>query len=81
MVLDAKWFGHEVMDRFCNVVLLTVMPVFFLSTGLRTQWEGDRLAVFGVAALLEMAVGSTMLTTPIAAPLLKRLGDRVKAEA
>jgi len=81
VVLDAKWFGHEAMDRLRNDVLLTVMPVFFLSTGLRTQWEGDRLAVLSVAALLLMAVGSTMLTTPIAAPLLKRLGDRVKAEA
>ena len=37
VVLDAKWFGHEAMDRFRNVVLLTVMPVFFLSTGLRAS--------------------------------------------
>jgi hypothetical protein len=32
-------------------------------------------------ALLLMAVGSTMLTKPFATPLLKRLGDRLKAEA
>lgn len=143
VVLDAKWFGHEAMDRFRNIVLLTIMPVFFLSTGLRTQWEGGGLAVFGVAALLLaaavggklvgvhiagkllgwsrteasligwllqtkalimiifsnilldkgiitpttftalllMAVGSTMLTKPFATPLLKKLGERVKAEA
>lgn len=143
VVLDAKWFGHEAMDRFRNTVLLTIMPVFFLSTGLRTQWEGGGLAVFGVAALLLaasvggkllgihiagrllgwsrteasligwllqtkalimiifanilldkgvitpttftalllMAAGSTMLTTPFATPLLKMLGERVAAEA
>lgn len=51
-VLDAKWFGHDAMDRFRGVVLLTMMPVFFLSTGLRTQWESGGLAVFGAAALL-----------------------------
>jgi Kef-type K+ transport system membrane component KefB len=32
-------------------------------------------------ALLLMAVGSTILTKPFATPLLKRLGDRLKAEA
>ncbi len=55
VVLDAKWFGHEAMDRFRNTVLLTVMPVFFLSTGLRTQWDVGGLAVFGAAALLLVA--------------------------
>jgi len=32
-------------------------------------------------ALLLMAVASTMLTTPLATPLLKRLGERVCAAA
>jgi Kef-type K+ transport system membrane component KefB len=54
-VLDAKWFGHDAMDRFRGVVLLTMMPVFFLSTGLRTQWDGGGAAVFGAAALLLVA--------------------------
>jgi Kef-type K+ transport system membrane component KefB len=143
VVLDAKWFGYAAMDRFRGTVLLTIMPVFFLSTGLRTQWEGGGLAVFGVAALLLvaavggklvgvhiagrllgwsrtearligwllqtkalimiifanilldkaiitpttftalllMAVGSTMLTKPLATPLIGKLGERVRAEA
>lgn len=55
VVLDAKWFGHEAMDRFRSVILLTVMPVFFLSTGLRTEWQGGGIAVFGAAALLLVA--------------------------
>lgn len=142
-VLDAKWFGHEPMDRFRNIVLMTVMPVFFLSTGLRTQWDVGGAAVFAVAgvllvasvagklagvglagrilgwqrgearligwllqtkalimiifvnilldkaiitneaftALLLMAVASTMLSIPMATPLLKRLGAAVGREA
>ena len=51
-VLDREWFGEEGLDRFRGVILLTVMPVFFLSTGLRTSWEGGGVAVFAVAALL-----------------------------
>ena len=54
-VLDAEWYGHEEMDRFRTIVLLTIMPVFFLSTGLRTQWEVGGLVVFGAAALLLVA--------------------------
>jgi Kef-type K+ transport system membrane component KefB len=71
VVLDAQWFGHAAMDRFRNTVLLTIMPVFFLSTGLRTQWEGGGLAVFGVAALLLVAaVGGKLLGVHIAGRLL-----------
>lgn len=54
-VLDARWFGLEAMDRFRGTLLLTMMPVFFLSTGLRTQWDSGGLAVFGAAALLLVA--------------------------
>ncbi len=54
-VLDADWFGRERMDRFRDIILLTVMPVFFLSTGLRTTWTMGGPAVFGAAALLLFA--------------------------
>jgi Kef-type K+ transport system membrane component KefB len=37
------------------------MPVFFLSTGLRTQWDVGGLAVFGAAALLLVAAVSGKL--------------------
>ncbi len=70
-VLDAEWFGHEAMDRFRNVVLLTVMPVFFLSTGLRTQWEVGGLMVFAAGALLlAAAVAGKLLGTMIAGHIL-----------
>ncbi|MBS0475426.1 MAG: cation:proton antiporter [Proteobacteria bacterium] len=54
--LDAKWFGIEAIDRFRETVLLAFMPVFFLSTGLRTNWDMGGLAVFGAAALLLTAM-------------------------
>jgi Kef-type K+ transport system membrane component KefB len=57
--LDARWFGVEKIDAFRDTVLLTIMPVFFLSTGLRTSWDMGGLAAFGAAALLlgAMVVG------------------------
>ncbi len=71
-VLDAEWYGHEAMDRFRNIVLLTIMPVFFLSTGLRTQWESGGLAVFGAAGLLLVAaVGGKLLGVAIAGRILR----------
>ncbi len=54
-VLDFKWFTQPKVDAFRNNVLLCIMPVFFLSTGLRTQWDVGGVAVFGAAALLLVA--------------------------
>jgi Kef-type K+ transport system membrane component KefB len=50
-VLDAEWFETEALDHFRDAVLLALMPVYFLSTGLRTSWEVGGAAVFGAAAL------------------------------
>lgn len=66
-VLDAQWFGHDAMDRFRNIVLLTVMPVFFLSTGLRTEWDVGGVVVFGVVALLLFAAVAGKLTATLLA--------------
>ncbi|QXQ08438.1 cation:proton antiporter [Sphingosinicellaceae bacterium] len=54
-VLDARWFDREATDRFRHFVLLAVMPVFFLSTGLKTQWGVGGAAVFAAAGLLLVA--------------------------
>ena len=71
-VLDAKWFGHQAMDNFRNTILLTVMPVFFLSTGLRTQWDLGGVAVFGAAGLLLFAsVSGKLIGIRIAGSILK----------
>ena len=54
-VLDADMFEQRQMDLFRSHILLAIMPVFFLSTGLRTTWEVGGLVVFGAAALLLIA--------------------------
>ena len=51
-VMDADWFDQAHMDLLRHHVLLVLMPVFFLSTGLRTNWEVGGVAVFAAAALL-----------------------------
>ena len=54
-VIDSRWFDQKKMDLFRDHVLLAIMPVFFLSTGLRTQWGVGGLMVFGAAAALLVA--------------------------
>ena len=52
VVLDSRWFGHTAMDRLRDFLLLVLMPVFFLSTGLRTDWAMGGFAVLVAAGLL-----------------------------
>ena len=54
-VMEAEWFNQEKMDLLRHHVLLIVMPVFFLSTGLRTNWTLGGETVFIAAALLLFA--------------------------
>lgn len=54
-VLDNAWFDRARMDLFRNDILLAIMPVFFLSTGLRTQWDVGGAAVFMAAGVLLIA--------------------------
>jgi Kef-type K+ transport system membrane component KefB len=61
VVLDRNLFDEKQMDSFRHIVLMTIMPVFFLSTGLRTQWDMGGLMVFGAAALLLVAAVSGKL--------------------
>ncbi len=69
--LDARWFGTERIDAFRDVVLLTIMPVFFLSTGLRTSWDMGGLAAFAAAALLLAAmIAGKLAGTMLAGRLL-----------
>jgi Kef-type K+ transport system membrane component KefB len=61
-VLDHTWFDRAKMDLFRGHILLAVMPVFFLSTGLRTQWDVGGAAVFLAAGLLLAASVAGKLT-------------------
>lgn len=71
-VLDAKLFDQKRMDDFRGTILLAIMPVFFLSTGLRTNWDVGGTAVFGAAALLLFAsVSGKLAGIHIAGRILK----------
>ena len=54
-VLDRDWFSLPDLDALRGNVLLVLMPVFFLSTGLRTEWGLGGTAVLAVAAGLVVA--------------------------
>ena len=54
-VMDSAWFNQQDMDKLRHFVLLIIMPVFFLSTGLRTNWQVGGAAVFFAAALFLLA--------------------------
>ncbi|TDM06878.1 MAG: cation/H(+) antiporter [Ideonella sp. MAG2] len=55
VVLDAEWFDQDQLDLLRHHVLLVMMPVFFLSTGLRTSWGVGGAAVFLMAGVLLVA--------------------------
>lgn len=70
-VMDSHWFDQERMDWLRHNVLLVLMPVFFLSTGLRTDWQVGGAAVFVAAAVLLVAsVAGKLIGTHIAGRLL-----------
>jgi Kef-type K+ transport system membrane component KefB len=71
-VMDADWFEQRKMDMMRHHVLLAIMPVFFLSTGLRTNWEVGGAAVFIAAAVLLIAsVSGKLAGVHLAGKILK----------
>jgi Kef-type K+ transport system membrane component KefB len=70
--MEADWFDQKKMDLLRHHVLLVVMPVFFLSTGLRTNWNVGGATVFIAAGLLLIAsVSGKLLGIRIAGKILK----------
>ena len=70
-VIDADWFERAEMDRFRHYVLLAFMPVFFLSTGLRTNWDvGGSAVLLAAAVLLFAAVSGKLIGTTLAGRIL-----------
>ena len=71
-VMDADWFDQEKMDLFRHHVLLAFMPVFFLSTGLRTNWAvGGTMVFVAAAALLLASVSGKLAGIHAAGKILK----------
>lgn len=52
VVLDTDWFGEQVLDGIRYNILMFMMPVFFLSTGLKTSWDFGGYIVVGVALIM-----------------------------
>jgi Kef-type K+ transport system membrane component KefB len=72
VVVDAEWFDQKHMDMMRHHILLAVMPVFFLSTGLRTNWSlGGEIVLVVAAALLIAAVAGKLVGVHIAGKILK----------
>jgi Kef-type K+ transport system membrane component KefB len=72
VVIESKWFNQTQMDFLRHHVLLVLMPVFFLSTGLRTNWSMGGATVFLVAGLLLFAsVSGKLAGVHLAGKILK----------
>jgi Kef-type K+ transport system membrane component KefB len=71
-VIDAHMFDQKRMDFLRHNVLLIIMPVFFLSTGLKTQWEVGGVTVFLAAGVLLLAaIVGKLLGLQIAGKILR----------
>ena len=70
-VLEARWFGIERVDAMREVVLMVLMPVFFLSTGLRTSWDlGGPMVFLAAGLLLAASVAGKLIGVHLAGRVL-----------
>ncbi|GIX36959.1 MAG: sodium/hydrogen exchanger family protein [Silanimonas sp.] len=71
VIIDRQWFVEERFDLVRNTVLVFMMPVFFLSTGLRTDWGvGGAAVLVAAAVMLAASVFGKRLGVAIAGRLL-----------
>ena len=71
-VMEADWFEQKRMDFMRQNMLLAIMPVYFLSAGLRTNWGVGGSAVFVAAGvLLAVSLSGKLIGTHIAGRILK----------
>lgn len=71
-VMDAHWFNQQKMDFLRHNVLFAMMPVYFLSTGLKTNWAVGGMVVFTAAAVLLVAsIVGKLVGIHIAGKILK----------
>lgn len=72
VAIDRTLFDQEFLDRMRDTVLLLMMPVFFLSTGLRTNWELGGAWVIALALVMfAIQIASKMGGIWLAGRLLK----------
>jgi Kef-type K+ transport system membrane component KefB len=60
-VMDRDWFDRPQLDAMRQTLLFIVMPVYFLSTGLRSEWQiGGAPVLLAAGALLFAAVAGKL---------------------
>jgi Kef-type K+ transport system membrane component KefB len=70
-IIEAEWFDQEKMDLLRHHVLLVIMPVFFLSTGLRTNWAlGGETVLIAAALLLVASITGKLIGVRLAGRIL-----------
>jgi Kef-type K+ transport system membrane component KefB len=70
-VTEGHWFDQKKMDFLRHHVLLVMMPVYFLSTGLRTNWSlGGEIVFVAGAILLLASVAGKLLGVHLAGRIL-----------
>ena len=70
-VIERRWFDQTRMDHLRHSVLLVMMPVYFLSTGLRTDWSvGSAPVLIAAAALLLASVAGKLAGVHLAGRIL-----------
>jgi Kef-type K+ transport system membrane component KefB len=71
-IMDADWFDQKQLDSLRHHVLLVIMPVFFLSTGLRTNWGvGGSMVFLAAAGLLVASVAGKLIGVHMAGRILR----------
>lgn len=70
-VMKSEWFNSKELETFKKNVLLVLMPVFFLITGLKTNWAVSGIVVLLIAGLLFFTeFGAKVLGVSIAGKIL-----------
>jgi Kef-type K+ transport system membrane component KefB len=71
VVMERQWFDRQRFLQFRSTVLIALMPVYFLSTGLRTSWDmGGATTLLAAAVLLAAAIGGKLLGISLAGRIL-----------
>ena len=70
-LMDADWVDEAKLRALRDAVLLVLIPVFFLSTGLRTKWGvGGTTVLLAAGWLLLANVGGKLLGVHLAGCIL-----------
>ncbi len=72
VVMERSWFNLPRLDIFRDNVLLIIMPVYFLSTGLRTSWGiGGETVLIAAGIMLSAQLIGKLVGIQIAGKILK----------